>query len=40
MVYTVEITLNDGTVQAALFFNENRARKARAVMLFYGHEIR
>ena len=50
MVYTVEITLVDGTKHGALFFSEDRARKARnkaskrpdvarAVMLCYGHEF-
>ena len=50
MVYTVEITLVDGTKQDAWFASEHRARKARdkarkrpdvvrAVMLFYGHEF-
>lgn len=49
MVFTVEITLTDGTTQAALFFNEERARKARdkaakrpdvvrAALFFCGHE--
>ena len=50
MVYTVEITLVDGTKQGAWFASERRARKARdnaakrpdvakAAMLFCGHEF-